>query len=267
MSMRRYDWIPDLPDKRDRIYSAVVSPSALPAHVDLRPHCSPVEDQGNLGSCTANAIAGAIEFLEEPAQLNTSGVGEAMVAALRTVASPPIVDASRLFIYYNERVIEHTVSQDAGAMIRDGVKSCAQTGWCNEKLWPYKIGLFAAHPPSAAYNDAAKRKISSYQRVADLNSMKSTLATGFPVIFGFTVYESFESQAVAATGVVPMPNLTKERVLGGHAVLCVGYDDPTQRIIVRNSWGESWAMAGYFTMPYAYITDKSLSDDFWTIRK
>ena len=92
------------------------------------------------------------------------------------------------------------------------------------------------------------------------------MAGGYPFEFGFTVYESFESQEVAQTGVVPMPQQT-EKVLGGHAVMAVGYDDAQQRIIVRNSWGTSWGQQGYFTMPYAYLTNHQLSSDFWTIQR
>ena len=105
-----------------------------------------------------------------------------------------------------------------------------------------------------------------YQRVTQvLLQMKGCLASGFPFVYGFTVYESFESDAVAKTGVVPMPAPT-EKVLGGHAVVAVGYDDSTQRFIVRNSWGPGWGMGGYFTIPYAYLTDSNLADDFWTVR-
>jgi C1A family cysteine protease len=95
--------------------------------------------------------------------------------------------------------------------------------------------------------------------------MRSCLAEGFPFVFGFTVYASFESAKVANTGVVPMPVLA-EKVLGGHAVLAVGYNDKQKRFLVRNSWGTGWGMSGYFTIPYAYLTDSNLADDMWTIR-
>ncbi len=242
-----YGWVPDLPDHRDILYSAVRKiPAKLPPKVDLRPQCSPVEDQGQLGSCTGNALAGALEFLERK-----DGV--------------PFVDASRLFIYYNERVIEHSVKSDAGAMIRDGIKTLAKQGVCSEKKWPYVISKFAVKPSSACYKDAAKRQITSYQRILTLDEMRTCLADGFPFVFGFTVYESFESQQVANTGVLQMPK-SNEKVVGGHAVLAVGYDDNQKRFTVRNSWGMDWGMSGYFTMPYAYLADRNLSDDLWTIR-
>jgi C1A family cysteine protease len=221
--------------------------AVLPSSVDLRSLCSPVEDQGQLGSCTANALAGALEFLEQKDRI-------------------PFSDLSRLFIYYNERVVEHTVKTDSGAMLRDGIKTLAAQGVCAEKRWPYVIAQFAAKPSAACYAEAAKHTITSYERIMTLDDMRACLASGFSFVFGFTVYETFESQKVAATGIVPMPGPT-ERALGGHAVLAIGYDDQEKRFLVRNSWGKGWGIAGYFKMPYAYLQDRNLSDDFWTIRR
>ena len=174
---------------------------------------------------------------------------------------------SRLFIYYNERVIEGTVASDSGAQIRDGIKSVGSLGACHEDtLWPYDIAKFADKPPQAAYDDGAQHPAVAYQRVArDLAQMKGCLASGYPFVLGFTVYASFESQAVAQSGHCPMP-APGEEVVGGHAVVAVGYDDAGQWFLVRNSWGTTWGMAGYFTLPYTYVTQRSLSSDFWTIR-
>jgi C1A family cysteine protease len=242
---RNYAWTPDLPDHRDHIFVGVTK--TLPPHVDLRPLCSPIEDQGNLGSCTGNAIVGCLEYLERK-----DGV--------------PFQDLSRLFVYYQERVIEGTVSQDAGAMIRDGIKAIAKVGVCAESLYPYNITKFKTKPSDKALADAKNHLITSYARITTLQNMRQCLADGFPFVFGFSVYDSFESETVAKTGVVPMPTKT-EKLLGGHAVAAVGYDDATQRFIARNSWGAGWGQNGYFTIPYQYLSNTDLADDMWTIRR
>jgi C1A family cysteine protease len=245
----RYGWIPDLPDQRDYLFAAPPAVhAALPSAADLTPSCPPVYDQGQLGSCTANGIAAAIEF-------------DQMKQKLADIYAP-----SRLFIYYNERVIEGTVGTDGGAQIRDGIKSVSQQGACHEDLWPYDIAQFATKPSDAAFADGLKHVAVSYQRVAqDLIQMKGCLADGYPFVLGFSVYESFESQAVAQTGHAPMP-AAGEKLLGGHCVMAVGYDDANQWVKCRNSWGTGWGMQGYFTLPYAYLTQSNLSSDFWTIR-
>ena len=243
-----YGWIPDLPDQRDHLYAAPpVFLADLPPSTDLRASCPAIYNQGKLGSCTANAIGAAIEF-DRLLQKLTDFV------------------PSRLFIYYNERVIEGTTDFDSGAQLRDGIKTVASQGVCPETEWPYDIAKFATKPPAKAYTDATLDRAVSYQSlVQDLNQMKGCLASGYPFAYGFTVYDSFESTQVAQTGVVPMP-AASDQVLGGHAVLAVGYDDATQRFLSRNSWGTGWGMAGYFTIPYSYLTDGNLSDDFWTVR-
>jgi C1A family cysteine protease len=248
-SSRWYGWVPDLPDHRDRMYQVSRPLETLPPNVDLRSACPDVYDQGDLGSCTANAIAGALEFDQMKQQ--TADV------------FPP----SRLFIYYNERVMENTVDDDAGAMIRDGIKSVAKLGAPHEAIWPYAIAKFKIKPNARAFKDATRHRAVLYQRLTPtLQQLKGCLAEGYPFVFGFSVYDTFESDAVAKTGIVPMPK-PKEKQLGGHAVMAVGYDDATERFLVRNSWGPKWAIAGYFTMPYAYLTDDNLADDFWTIKQ
>ena len=205
-------------------------------------------DQGHLGSCTANAIAGAFEFEHIRQKLG-------------------VILPSRLFIYYCERAMEGSIMSDAGAQIRDGIKVMAGKGAPSEKLWPYDIAKFTQKPPPEAFKDALKHKAVAYFRVEHLKleEMLSCLAGGFPFVFGFTVYDSFESDEVAKTGALNMPQ-HGERVRGGHAVLAVGYDQKTERFLVRNSWGMVWGQKGYFTMPYQYLTNGDLADDFWTIR-
>lgn len=247
---KHYGWNPDLPDHRDLQYSIVrpqLMATPIPPSVDLRPQCPPVYDQGQLGSCTANAIGAAFQF-------------ELIKQKL------PSFIPSRLFIYYNERVLEGHVSVDSGAQIRDGVKSIATQGVCDEKLWPYLITKFAVKPKKSLFTSALKNLALQYTRLNNtaINELKSCLAAGSPFVFGFTVYDSFESDIVAQTGIVPMP-AASEHVKGGHAVMAVGYDDSKKAFIVRNSWGVNWGLNGYFYMPYAYITSTSLADDFWNI--
>lgn len=246
---RGYGWLPDVPDQRDHLYAApVVYLKSLPRSVDLRKQCPPVYNQGQLGSCTANAIGGAIQF-----------------DRLKQKLRPDFIP-SRLFIYYNERVIEHSVASDSGAQIRDGIKTVAKQGVCPETEWPYDIQKFTIKPTSSCYQDAKKYQAVQYQRVPQmLNQFKGCLASGYPFVFGFSVYDAFESEAVAKTGVLSLPG-PKEKLIGGHAVVCVGYNDTKQVFIVRNSWGSGWGMKGYFTMPYAYLTDSNLADDIWTVR-
>lgn len=249
MPRHSYGWVPDIPDHRDFLFAApIINLAALPANVDLRPGCpKEVYDQGQLGSCTANAIAAALEFDQ-------------------TKQKEQPFTPSRLFIYYNERAMEGTIGTDSGAQIRDGIKSVGNIGACPETDWAYDITKFTVKPPAPAYQDAPLAKAVQYQRVPQvLRQLKGCLASGYPFVFGFTVYESFESDEVAKTGEVPMP-AANEKSLGGHAVLGVGYDDKTQRFTVRNSWGAGWGLGGYFTMPYAYLTDSNLADDLWTVR-
>jgi C1A family cysteine protease len=256
-TIQKYGWIPDLPDHRDHLYAAPPEYlTTLPRSVDLRRKCPAVYDQGQLGSCTANALAAAIEF-EQMKQKQRKQSKKAQTQ---------VFIPSRLFIYYNERVIEGTVGSDSGAQIRDGIKSVVKTGFCPESMWPYVITQFAVRPPQSCYQAAAKHKVAAYQRLPRvLNQMKGCLSSGYPFVFGFTVYASFESPDVAKTGHAPMPD-PNEEVVGGHAVMAVGYEDKSGWLIVRNSWGPKWGMKGYFTLPYGYVTDPDLSDDFWTIR-
>ena len=256
---KRYGWKPDMPDHRDLTFLAA---SRRPRLLSLPPRISlldtgwmpPVYDQGDLGSCTANAIAAAIDY--ERAQ-----------------TKQPFIHPSRLGIYYAERALEGTLEQDSGAEIRDGIKVVASQGVGPESVWPYDPAKFAQEPGDDYYTAALANVVRAYSRLTgtDPIELKSCLVSGNPFVFGFTVYPGFESDEAARTGTVPMPNGTDGPV-GGHAVLCVGYDDtvtvpgaPMGVFIVRNSWGVDWGLQGYFMIPQAYLTNDNLATDFWHV--
>jgi C1A family cysteine protease len=262
MSARVYGWRKQPDDPRDYHFRAPAPVIAsLPPVVDFRPGCPPVYDQGRIGSCTANAIAAAIQFCQ---------IKEGI----------PNFTPSRLFIYWNERNIEGTVSRDAGAVIRDGIKVVNTVGACAEKNWSYDdtpadpmTGVWAPNakprtkPNCLAYRYAKDADAVAYLAVEQtIDQMRACLAQGFPFVFGFQVFPAFESQAVAASGVVPIPS-AGEQPIGGHAVLAVGYDDARRVFFVRNSWGASWGKSGYFEMPYDYLANRALASDLWTIRQ
>ena len=244
ITIPKYHWVSDKIDKRDHQYA--LSGVSQPNTVDLRQYCTPIENQGNLGSCTGNAIAGSLELL-----IKRNG---------------KVSDISRLFIYYYERLIEGTVNYDNGAYIRDGIKACYTYGAPVESLWPYIISKFRSKPTTAAITDAAKRKITSYQSAANFNAVIDAVASGYSVIIGFLVYSSFESNTVTRTGIMPYPNTKTERLLGGHAVTIVGYNKTNSTFIVRNSWGTNWGDSGYFYMPFQVIQNAAMSSDFWIIK-
>lgn len=258
--MHRYDWKPDLPDHRDLKFGAVHNPGFvnLPQKVDLRPSMPPVVDQGQTSSCTSNALAAAMGFLELNAITKK-------IASVEEFDPSTFTPYSRLFIYWNERALEGDTDQDGGAQIRDGVKSLATYGGCKETTWAFDPNLLLQKPVDAAFTEAISHKITSYSRLENTQDMKQCLAAGFPFVFGATIYDSFEGSDVAATGIVPMPDQDEE-CLGGHAITCVGYDDARQVFIVRNSWGTSWGDHGYCYFPYAYLGNMDLCSDFWTLR-
>jgi C1A family cysteine protease len=246
MTQRRYLLKKDPRDLRDKVFrSEHKDASTLPASVDLRSKMSPIVDQGQLGSCTANAIA--------------SGLREYLLLA----GGQPLTRLSRLFLYWQERKLEGTVNDDSGAYIRDGMKVLQQIGVSPETDYPYDINKFTDTPSVQAEKDAGAYKIAEYHRVIDFVSMQAALAAGQPVAIGIDVYASFESDTVAKTGKVPMPK-RGEKLLGGHAVLAVGYKKigRTMYAIVRNSWGDTWGDKGYFYLPQKFF-DKYVSD-MWT---
>jgi C1A family cysteine protease len=220
------------------------TPLIIPSAVDLRPGMPPVYDQSSIGSCTGQGIGAAYEYIDHNYFM-----------------------PSRLFLYYNERVMEGTVNEDAGAQISDGIKSTEVSGICPEHMWPYDITKFAVKPPAPCYVDAQMhRTVTAHNIAQNLASIQASLASNVPVVIGIEVFESFETQQVANTGIVPMPQ-PNEQLLGGHCVLLVGYNNASQRFIVRNSWGTGWGAGGYFYIPYAYILNPNLTSDLWCILK
>jgi C1A family cysteine protease len=300
-------WKKQLNDSRDEAFRLKLPGGILsiPSAVDQRPICSPIEDQGNLGSCTAHMFASLVEanenrsLLHGPARALMASAPAAQVSISNVVTAPDgtitylttvkppaapvpptpipipptpptpakLVRASRLFEYYATRKIEGTTSEDSGASIRDAIKAGAKYGVVDEALYPYDISKFAQNPDTGIWTAASSHKVTSYHAVADgdVTTMKSALVSGFLVGFGFVVYDYMMSAAMAKSGFLNVPG-PGEQQQGGHAVSLVGYDDAKQAFLVRNSWGTNWGLKGYFWMSYDYLKDSSLSSDFWVVQ-
>jgi C1A family cysteine protease len=243
--IKRYGWKRGLPKYGVPRFEAPMTAGPLPKYVDLTSQMPPVYDQGELGSCTANAAAALAQFLN-----------------MREGYKP--YTPSRLAIYYWERVIERTVHEDAGASLTSAAHVLATNGAPNETLWPYKIDKFAVAPPESVVANGKQHIVTKPLKVKqNMDDIRACLAAGYPIMFGFVVYDSFESEEVGKTGLLSMPR-DGEQLLGGHAVVAVGYDDTTKLIKVRNSWGPKWGWKGHFKMPYSYVQDPDLTDDLWT---
>lgn len=248
-SKEYYGWTPDTPDHRDLMFSLPKKMKKLPRKVDLRTDELPVYDQGALGSCTANAIATAFAY------------------SVLKQQEEELYSPSRLFTYYNTRLLEGNEDKDSGATLRSTVKVMNKVGVCDENFWPYTISKFKNRPTDICYKEAVGNKAIKYERLnRSLSDFKSCLVSGFPFVCGFAVYESFETREVTKTGKMVMPN-KNEQFRGGHAIIVMGYDDDMGCFIVRNSWGVKWGDKGHFYMPYEYLLDRNLSDDFWVIQK
>jgi C1A family cysteine protease len=261
--VQHYGWRPDLPDPRDRIYNLEEKVSlavALPDSVDLSPKMPAIYNQGHLGSCTGNGIARVLEY-----QAIAQG--------------QPAVTPSRLFIYYNERVIEGTIDQDSGAQIRDGIKVVAAEGAPPEAQWPYSDanpGRFSQKPPASVYSDAIQHEAIEYQRVVLEGPgapLRSALAAGNPVVFGFSVPSYFEEPSWdPKTQALPVPGAS-DHFIGGHCVVLSGYDFTRKRFDVdayqcENSWGADWGIGGRFWMDADWFNaNAGLASDFWVVKR
>ena len=225
----------------------------LPLQFDLRtsfPSCIPsILDQGELGSCAANELSNAMRYCLRKEKVND-------------------FQPSRLYIYYFGRLFEGSdVHQDTGMSISGVCGAIQKYGSCSENNWGYDITKFTIQPPRPAII-AAHTHVPGYkflQVQQDIVHIKQALFSGYPIIIGLQLYSSFESDSVAKTGVVPMPD-SKETLLGGHCLNLIGWNDSTQTFIGSNSWSDSWGQQGYFTIPYKYILDPSLGGDYCQVR-
>lgn len=224
--------------------SVPVPKSSLPKFVDLRRNWTDVYDQGEIGSCTANALCSVL------------------------VKDNPKLVPSRLFLYYNERILDGDVDEDSGSTLTQGINALVHYGICAEGYWPYDTSRVLSAPTQKAYKNGRLTRISGYQHVVqDLAHMKAALAGNTPFVVGIQVYSSFESMTTASTGSVRYPDVGNEEYLGGHALLVVGYYDRTEMFIVRNSWGRDWGDKGYCYIPYRYLLDTELTSDLWCIKQ
>lgn len=231
----------DLPDWRDRSYNfiRVESPRDV---VDLRPWASPVEDQLHLGSCVGQAVVGAYELL------------------LNKLDRNQFTDLSRLFVYYNARLLDNMTGEDVGAYVRDGIKAVNKYGVCSEQVWPYLVDRFAWPPSIDSYTDAKRRTIKKYYRLENIKDIVDALNADCPVVTSMNVYDSFDDLEYSKNGILPMPKASED-LIGGHAVTFVGYNLPKKLFLARNSFGEDWGIDGYFWVPFDYA-EKDFMDSW-----
>lgn len=211
--------------------------------IDLSAKMPAVFDQGELGSCTAQALSALVTYIK------------------------PTFVGSRLFLYFCERMLGKTILIDSGATLEEGIISLKRFGICAEQDWPHNISKFKQRPPAICFKKALETQALKVENInsSSIVAMKNCLASGFPFVIGFLVFSSFESTEVAKTGMVSLPK-PNETVLGGHAILICGYDDSKKAFLARNSWGPNWGQKGYFYMPYEYLSNPKLASDAWTIR-
>lgn len=236
-------------DDKDRCFARFFLPKeSIPISIDLRPLWGEIFDQGELGSCTSNSIAGHVRYI----LFKSRG---------------PSLHPSRLFIYYNGRVVAgEPFNEDTGLSIKDGCVSVNKYGVCDEAMWPYNINKFATRPSDMCYSEAAKNNQFSYFNVPQtLDQIRQCLSQKYLISFGARLFESFMSSATARSGMVQMPS-SDEVEIGSHAMCIVGYNDRTRLFAVANSWSDRWGRNGFCFIPYDYICNKNYCGDFWTLR-
>jgi len=251
---KNFGWIPQLPDHRDKLLKTMIP--AVPVYegpplLDLSmEHKFHVMDQGNLGTCVLHATASALEFTHASVTKKT----------LRRELDFPV---SRLFLYYEARKAIDTLGEDSGCNIRDAMRVLYNVGGPRESGWKYDESMFTVKPPAGAYRSAPYHKITSYQSVGvNLAEMRTALINKMPIVIGVSVFDSWPMGL--GQPVVPMPG-NYESMIGGHAVLVVGYDDVQRRFKFLNSWGEEWGMGGFGFIPYDYAADPRFGDDYWVL--
>ena len=250
-TINKLGWIKPLETKTYIKVKILKTLKTLPKKIDFRNlyNLPKIYDQSDLGSCTAQALGFAHHFLQIKQKYKSN------------------FTPSRLFIYYQERVYEGNINTDSGAYLSTGIFTLKKDGVCKEKTLPYIINKFKQRPTSKSYSEAKNFKLTNSSGLnIDLHEIKNALANKFPVVFGFLVFKSFLSETVTKTGIVQIPNLLTENIIGGHAVCLVGYDDNTSMFLARNSWGENWGDKGYFYIPYKYVSDSSLCDEFYALK-
>jgi C1A family cysteine protease len=248
--VRKYGWKPSVKDFRRKKYELHphLRTAELPRQIDLRDKCPDVYDQLSTSSCTGNMASFLVQY-----DLLAEGL--------------PDPNPSRLFIYWNARRREGTTASDSGASISDVIAGIAEDGFIPETLWPFDPDKVTVQPPDGDFEVAKTHSIEDFQSVEQsFDHVGAVLADGRPIGLGVSLYESFESDAVAATGIVPVPKRS-EKFLGGHAVACIGMDQDTQMFLMRNSWGKNWGLAGYFWLPFSYLLSPEFASDFWVVRK
>ena len=236
-----------VPDRRDHLVKVLRRGGArMPAAVNHKASLPYVFDQGPIGSCTANCAGSMHSWMTRRSS------GELFVP-------------SRLFLYYNTRELHGTTGFDSGATLRNTMRALKGSGVCGEATWPYLHENLFTKPTPESYVEGATRQALSYAAVPiSLTGMKNVVASR-PFVLGILVYSSFFHPNVARTGNVPVPDTRKEQLLGGHAILVLGYDDRRKAFYCRNSWGTGWGLRGDFYLPYAYATNRRLAFDAWVL--